>query len=386
MGSVLMVRYAEIHLKGQNRGYFLKKLLVNVRRAAREAGRPEPDVTLRDGRVYLRGVDDPDACARRVARVFGVHAVSPCVEVQKDWDAIRAAAEGMAQGRTGTFKVQARRSDKHFPMTSDDINRALGGALLDANPALRVDVVKPDWTLDVEIREQAYLRIDSLPGPGGMPAGTGGKACLLLSGGIDSPVAGYLTAKRGVSLTAVYFHAFPYTSDRAREKVEALARILSEPCGEIALYVVPFTPVQERLREAGDERYGTVLMRRMMMRIAELLARREGALALVTGESIGQVASQTLEALAVTNAVVTMPVFRPCIGMDKLEIIRVAEAIGTYETSCLPYEDCCSVFTPQHPATHPTHARAERDESGLDVAALAQAAADAAERVVIGAL
>ena len=287
----------------------------------------------------------------------------------------------MMEGLTGTFKVEARRSDKRYPMDSPQINAEVGGYILDHCQGLTVDVHHPDHVMSVEIRDEAYLYVRVIPAAGGMPVGTGGKAALLLSGGIDSPVAGYMIAKRGVELCAVHFWSFPYTSERAKEKVIDLARILSESCCSIRVHVVPFTDIQLQIHEKCPEDYTTLIMRRFMMRIAERIARQEGAEALITGESIGQVASQTMTALNMTNQVVEMPVFRPLIGFDKIDIIRYAEKIGTYETSCLPYEDCCTVFTPRHPATHPKLDKILQGENALDGERLI-AEALAAEEVV----
>ena len=282
-----------------------------------------------------------------------------------------------------TFKVFARRADKRFPMTSEMICRELGGELLEAYPNLKVDVHHPQIPLTVEIRQdKAFLYTGEIPCAGGMPVGTNGKAMLLISGGIDSPVAGYMIAKRGVQLVAVHYHSFPYTSEFAKQKVLDLAKILSEYCCGIRVYVVPFTDIQMQIHEKCPEDYTTLIMRRYMMRIAERIAQKEEAMALITGESIGQVASQTMEALITTNEVVkTMPVYRPLIGFDKIDIMEYARKIGTYETSILPYEDCCTVFTPRHPATKPKEALIQKGENQLDQEALIQAAVDSAEIV-----
>ncbi|GHU73252.1 putative tRNA sulfurtransferase [Clostridia bacterium] len=377
--ETILIRFGEVYLKGQNRPFFMNKLVGQIREAVRPWG---GSVWLADGHIYVSGADDVEACVKRIQRMFGIHSLSIAAELPKDFDAIAAYSEDTARQRSGTFKVKARRSDKRFPIDSQEMNRELGHRMLQANPALKVDVTNPDWTFNVEVRDKVYIYTDILPGAGGMPRGTNGKACLLLSGGIDSPVAGYMIAKRGVSLCAVYFDGFPYTSERAKDKVVSLAKILVESCGPIRLFAVPFTPVQEAIRENCPEPLTTVLMRRFMVRIAQRLARHEGASALITGESVGQVASQTMESLVCTDAVAAMPVFRPLIGMDKIEIIRRAEHIGTYETSILPYEDCCSIFTPKHPVTHPVLKAVETAEEPLDVAALVEAAYSAAERLL----
>ncbi|MDR1599326.1 MAG: tRNA 4-thiouridine(8) synthase ThiI [Oscillospiraceae bacterium] len=387
--ETLLIRYGEIYLKGQNRPFFMNKMLGQVREAVRPFG---AEAWLSDGHIYAgpkrREGDggtaawDARACAERVKRMFGIHSLSVATELPKDFEALAGFARETARARSGSFKVRARRSDKRFQPDSQGINREIGRMMLEANPSLRVDVNSPDWTFYVEVRDNMYVYIDSIKGAGGMPRGTNGKACLLLSGGIDSPVAGYMVAKRGVSLCAVYFDGFPYTSERAREKVVSLARILVESCGPIRLFSAPFTPVQEAIRGGCPEALTTVLMRRFMVRIAQRVARREDADALVTGESVGQVASQTMAALVCTDNVASMPVFRPLIGMDKIEIIQKAEEIGTYGTSILPYEDCCSVFTPKHPATRPGLRVVEEAERGLDVEALVEAGFRGIERLL----
>lgn len=382
MREVLLVRYGEVFLKGQNRPFFLRKLVDHVKEAVQEV---HGHVWLSDGRIYVSDCADQDEAIRRVSRVFGVHSVSPAVEMEKDsFEAICAQAAKMMEKKTGTFKVLAKRSDKQYPMDSPTIMREAGGYILDHVPHLTVDVNNPDHEITIEIRRLAYLSVDRTMAVSGMPMGTNGKACLLLSGGIDSPVAGFMIAKRGVELCCVHYHSFPYTSERAKEKVLELARILSEYCGKMRVYVVPFTEIQMQIHEKCPENFTTLIMRRYMMRIAEILARKDGAQALITGESIGQVASQTMEALGCTDEVVSMPVFRPCVGMDKSEIIERAEKIGTMETSSLPYEDCCTVFTPKHPATHPRKELVRRAEEKLDSQALIDAAIEGTEIVEVG--
>jgi len=382
MRELLLVRYGEVFLKGQNRPFFLRKLIDHVREAVAGVG---GRVWLSDGRIYVSDFSDMDECIRRVTRVFGIHSVSPAVEMDKDdFDAICAQAARMMEPLSGTFKVLARRSDKRYPLDSPAIMREAGGYILDHVPHLSVDVVNPDHEMMIEIRSHAYLSVDKILAVGGMPMGTNGKACLLLSGGIDSPVAGFMIAKRGVELCCVHYHSFPYTSERAREKVLELARELSEYCGRMRVHVVPFTEIQLQIHEKCPENFTTLIMRRYMMRIAERLAREDGAQALITGESVGQVASQTMEALGCTDEVVAMPVFRPLIGMDKSEIIERAERIGTFETSSLPYEDCCTVFTPKHPATHPRVELVRKAEEALDSQALIDAAIAGTEVVEVG--
>ena len=382
MREVLLVRYGEVFLKGQNRPFFLRKLVDHVKAAVQEV---HGHVWLREGRIYVSDYTDQDEAIRRVSRVFGVHSVSPAIEMEKDsFEAICAQAARMMEKKTGTFKVLAKRSDKQYPMDSPTIMREAGGYILEHVPHLQVDVNHPDHEITIEIRKLAYLSVDRTMAVSGMPMGTNGKACLLLSGGIDSPVAGFMIAKRGVELCCVHYHSFPYTSERAKEKVLELARILSEYCGKMRVYIVPFTEIQMQIHEKCPENFTTLIMRRYMMRIAEILARKDGAQALITGESIGQVASQTMEALGCTDEVVSMPVFRPCVGMDKSEIIERAERIGTMETSSLPYEDCCTVFTPKHPATHPRKELVRRAEEKLDSQALIDAAIEGTEIVEVG--
>lgn len=380
MRKLLMVRYGEIYLKGLNRPYFLRALVSRVREAARPFG---GKVWLHDARVFVSDMNDPEGCMERVRKVFGVHSVCPAIEMEKDdFDGICQQAELMMRPLSGTFKVESRRADKHYFLDSPQINRQVGEYVLMRNEDhLKVDVHKPEHVLSIEIRDQAYLYCQVYPAVGGMPVGTGGKAALLLSGGIDSPVAGYMIAKRGVQLVAVHYHSFPYTSEFAKQKVLDLAKILSDYCCGIKVYVVPFTEIQMQIHEKCPEDYTTLIMRRYMMRIAERIARKEECLALITGESVGQVASQTMEALATTDQVVEMPVFRPLIGFDKIDIIEYARKIGTYETSSLPYEDCCTVFTPKHPATKPKMAKILEGEGNLDQEALIAAAVDNAEIV-----
>ena len=382
MREVLLVRYGEVFLKGQNRPFFLRKLVDHVKEAVQEV---HGHVWLSEGRIYVSDYTDQDEAIRRVSRVFGVHSVSPAIEMEKDsFEAICAQAARMMEKKTGTFKVLAKRSDKRYPMDSPTIMREAGGYILEHVPHLTVDVNNPDHEITIEIRKLAYLSVDRTMAVSGMPMGTNGKACLLLSGGIDSPVAGFMIAKRGVELCCVHYHSFPYTSERAKEKVLELARILSEYCGKMRVYIVPFTEIQMQIHEKCPENFTTLIMRRYMMRIAEILAKKDGAQALITGESIGQVASQTMEALGCTDEVVSMPVFRPCVGMDKSEIIERAEKIGTMETSSLPYEDCCTVFTPKHPATHPRKELVRRAEEKLDGQALIDAAIEGTEIVEVG--
>ena len=383
MRDILLVRFGEVYLKGLNRPLFMRALVNRVRHAAAEY---HGHVWMKDGRIYVSDMTDTQACAQRVAQVFGIHSVSIAREMEKDdFEAVCRAAIEMMADKSGTFKVRASRSDKKYPYDSPQINEIVGGRVLEANPNLRVDVKNPDYTLVVEIRERATLHIGRIEGAGGMPMGTAGKACLLLSGGIDSPVAGYMIARRGVRLIAVHFHSFPYTSERARDKVIELARILSGYCGEIDLFIVPFTEMQMKIHQKCPEEMTTLIMRRQMMRIAERIAVREGAQALITGESLGQVASQTMEAIASTDDVATLSIFRPLIGFDKIDIINYAEKINTYETSSLPYEDCCTVFTPKHPLTRPKLEEVRDGEAllGEEMETMLKACVDNADKVVL---
>lgn len=376
MQDVILVRYAEIHLKGLNRPFFERTLANNIKFAL---SRMNVTVTREQGRMYVWGVQSGqiEEAARRLRNVFGIHSICIARAVDKKWADIEASAvelmgEYMENERgNASFKVFSRRSDKGFPMTSEEINRELGHALLERfNPRLCVDVRSPQIKIWVEIRERAFVFLREIPCRGGMPTGTAGRCALLLSGGIDSPVAGYMLAKRGAELSAVHFYSYPYTSERAKDKVIELTRILSAYTGTIRLHLVPFTKIQTTIYEKCPPKETTVLMRRLMMRIAQRVAEEDGALALITGEALGQVASQTLESLAVTDDAVTMPVFRPLIGMDKEEITTIAKDIGTFETSILPYEDCCTVFVPQHPVTKPRVCRLRQSEAMIDFEAM----------------
>ena len=362
--TLLLVRIGELHLKGQNRPFFLRQLLRDIETAVSSlGGKPVHS----QSRVYVTGVPD-DRLAEamtRLSRIFGIHSLSPAYACDTDFAVVKQVAIALMHEKTGTFKVDARRGDKRYPLDSPAIARELGGAILEDNPALSVDVRQPQHLLQVEIRERAYLLLDVLPGMGGMPVGTNGRAMCLLSGGIDSPVAAFRIMKRGVRVACVHFHAFPYTGERALEKTRDLARLLARYHGPVDLFEVPFADVQITLRDNAPESHLTVLMRRCMMRIAQHIARAQDCAALVTGESIGQVASQTLDCLRATDAVVEMPVFRPLIGMDKSEIIEEARAIGTLATSEQPFEDCCTLFTPRHPVTHPRLADIEASEDAV---------------------
>lgn len=368
MREVLMMRFSEIHLKGLNRPYFMRMLVERVKEAVKGVrGR----VWLSDSRVYVSDAADMEEALRRVRKVFGVHSVCRAVEMDKsDFPAILAQSVEIMRGVQGSFKVEARRSDKRYPLDSMQINREIGHYVLERLPQLTVDVIKPQSRLYIEIRDHAYLYSEPLPAVGGMPVGTNGRATVLLSGGIDSPVAAWMIAKRGVAMSAVHFQSPPYTSERARDKVLALGRILAESLCGLTVHLVPFTALQMQIHERCHPDYTTIIMRRCMMRIACRIARQERALGLVTGESIGQVASQTMHALQMTDSVSELPVYRPLIGFDKQEIVDLAIKIGTFDTSSLPYEDCCTVFTPRHPATKPKLDIILDGEAKLDMEAL----------------
>lgn len=372
MEKVVLIRYGEIHLKGHNRPFFERMLFKNIEKAVENI--PNVQVIKAQGRYYIENFDDEARVLDALTRVFGIVSISSAYKVDKDFETIVKMSEEVMGGIIAkqqnkdnlTFKVESRRSDKRYPMDSMSISREVGSRLLTKYPELTVDVHHPKITLNVEVREFAYIYHESIPSAGGMPVGTNGKAALLLSGGIDSPVAGWMIAKRGVSLTAVHFHSFPYTSDRSKEKVIDLCKLLTRYCGPIRLHVVPFTRIQQELYEKCPDSELTILMRRYMMKISERVAESEGAIALVTGESIGQVASQTMESLAVTNDAVTMPVFRPLIGFDKIDIMNIAQRIETYETSILPFEDCCTVFLPKRPVTKPQLEKIKKSEELID--------------------
>ncbi len=366
-----LIKYGEIGIKGKNRYMFEDALVRQIRYALRGVD-GQFLVHKCHGRVYVdcEGEYDYEDTVESLKRVFGIVGICPVVRVKvaeigqlrKD---VVSYMEEMYPDRSLTFKVEARRANKRYPMNSMEINCELGEAVLDAFPEMKVDVHNPDIKLNVEIREEVYIYSEIIPGPGGMPVGTNGSAMLLLSGGIDSPVAGYMIAKRGVELEATYFHAPPYTSERAKEKVVDLARLVSAYAGPIKLHVVNFTDIQLYIYEKCPHEELTIIMRRYMMRIAEHFAKKDGCLGLITGESIGQVASQTMQSLAATNAVCTLPVYRPLIGFDKRDIVDISQEINTYETSIQPFEDCCTIFVAKHPVTKPSIERIEKSELNL---------------------
>ena len=367
-----LIKYAEIAIKGKNR-YVFEDALIKQMKYALKSVEGEFDVTKTQGRVHVECLSDYDydEVVEALSRVFGITGICPVVHVPDEGfdrlaeDVIRYIDEEYPDKNT-TFKVNCRRARKNYPMDSQEVNAAMGERILDAFPQIRVDVHDPKILLTIEIRDDnIYIYSKVIPGPGGMPVGTGGKAMLLLSGGIDSPVAGYMIAKRGVRIDAVYFHAPPYTSERAKQKVVDLAKQVAKYAGPINLHVINFTDIQLEIYEKCPHDELTIIMRRYMMRIAEDIAKKNDSLALITGESLGQVASQTMQSLAATNEVCTLPVFRPLIGFDKNEIIRISEKIDTYETSILPFEDCCTIFVAKHPVTKPNINIIKRSETKL---------------------
>lgn len=389
MYSTLMARFAgEIAIKGKNRAHFEKTLIDNMRMVVKDLG---VKVVREGGRVEVKlNGADLDETVSRLKHVFGIASLSPVAEEELDMEKIKATALKVVQDalekRTAPlkFKVEARRANKLFPLESPEIVQEVGRYVLShTQGALKVDVHNPELKLIVEVREtKAYLTCDVIPGPGGLPVGTAGRVLLLLSGGIDSPVAGYLAMRRGATVEAIHFHSFPFTSERAQEKVNDLAKILAQHGGRIRLHNVYFTEIQRQIRMHCPEEYSVTIMRRIMMRIADRLSYKRKCLALVTGESLGQVASQTLESMFTINNVTTMPILRPLISMDKTEIMRIANEIGTYETSILPYEDCCTIFLPKNPKTRPRLHEAIQAEEKLDMEALIEEALEKTESIV----
>ena len=386
--EILLCKYGEIVLKGANRKYFEDMLCREMKKRAAAYG--NFDIYRAQSTIYVEPKDDfcdMDGMFASARKVFGIVTVARAAVCEKNMDAIAALAKQyVPQFLDGkrTFKVEAKRSDKAFALDSMQIAKEIGGVILGTCPRMRVDVHNPDVVVRVEIREfGAYISAGAFKGAGGMPVGTNGRGLLLLSGGIDSPVAGYMMAKRGVKIEALHFESFPYTSERAREKVLELASILAEYAGEVRVHVVSLTHIQEELVKACEEDYFTLLLRRYMMTLAERVAKYKGCHALITGESIGQVASQTMQALCVTDCAVDMPVFRPCIGMDKEEIITISRLMGAFETSIQPYEDCCTVFTPKHPKTKPELEKVLEQERRLDFDALCDEAFETLYTVTI---
>ena len=386
--EIFLLKMGEMVLKGLNRRTFEERLMGNARRRLQKYGKFR--IYSRQSITYVEPKEagcDMDEAFATLSRLFGVVGLSRAKACEKAPEAILETAKTYLHDdlmAARTFKVESKRSDKTFPLTSIQLSQYVGGELNEAFPHIQADMHHPELTVHVEVRDfAAYVHGDPAPGAGGLPVGVGGKAVSLLSGGIDSPVASWMMAKRGVALEMVHFFSYPYTSPEAKDKVLTLAQLLTPWCGRLTVHVVPFTKIQEQLRLHCPEALFTLLMRRFMMRISERVAQRVGAHGLITGESLGQVASQTMEAMAVTGQVCTLPVFRPLVGMDKEEIVRTARKIGTFETSILPYEDCCTVFTPRHPKTHPKLEEITEAEAALDIEALVEEAVQGIERVVL---
>ena len=388
MKEIFLLKLGEIVLKGQNRRAFEACLKGNIRKKVKHFGQFQ--VYLKQSTIYVEPDNDDcdlDGAWEACGTVFGIASMCRCRACDKNLNAIfNAVVEYLGDDLSTkrSFKVESKRADKQFPLNSIQISQEIGGKLAEEFPHVLVDVHNPDYVVHVEVRDfAAYVHGPAIPGAGGLPTGMGGRAAVLLSGGIDSPVAGYMIAKRGVELECVHFFSYPYTSERAKEKVLELARLMTKYCGRMTVDVVGFTQIQEAIRDNCPEEYFTLIMRRFMMRISQRIAKEHGCRALVTGENLGQVASQTMEAMNVTGAVVDMPVFMPLIGMDKEEIVTIARKIGTMETSILPYEDCCTVFTPRHPKTKPVLSEVERFEARLDVEALIEQAIENTEKITV---
>lgn len=388
MKEIILAKYGEIALKGLNKNTFEDLLIKNIKRRLKPLG--NFDYVRQQSTIYIQSADenaDLDMVMDKLATVFGVAAICKAAVLEKDFEKICSGAYEYLEDTltyARTFKVEAKRADKRFPMKSPEICMELGGRLLEKFPHLKVDVKNPEITVTVEIRDtNAYVHAVKIQGAGGLPVGSSGKAMLLVSGGIDSPVAGYMMAKRGIHISAVHFVSPPYTSERARIKVEQLCEKLTGYCGNIAFFCVPFTEIQEAIKDNCPEEYFTIIMRRIMMEIAQKLADKDDCLALITGESVGQVASQTLKAIACTDAVCRMPVFRPLIGMDKTEIVAISRKIDTFDISIQPYEDCCTVFTPKHPKTKPSVEEIENAQNAFDFSEITKKAIEETEMKLI---
>lgn len=388
MKEVILIKNGELALKGLNRRTFEDALMRNLKR------RLDPilnyNISINQSTILVEPAseeEDMEAAAEAVSKVFGIAGYSRAVAAPKDVQQILKVADKYLKddlAAVATFKVEGKRADKNFPLNSPQMCRELGGYLLKKNPHLKVDVHHPDLVVNVEIREKyAFIHGNQLKGAGGMPVGTAGKAAIMISGGIDSPVAAYMMAKRGVSLTGIHFASPPYTSDRAEQKVHELMEEVAQYAGNMKLFVVPFTEIQEHIKDDCPEDLFTIIMRRMMVRVVQQIAVEQECGALITGESLGQVASQTLDAIRCTDAVATMPIFRPVIGMDKNEIVEISRKIGTFETSIEPYEDCCTVFTPRHPRLHPAIETIEKAERALAVEELTNRAVEGVKTVFI---
>ena len=388
MKEIFLLKLGEIVLKGANKRQFEDKLRQNVRRRMRPFG--NFDVYLMQSTIYVEPMDemcDVDGAWDACSTIFGVVSLCRCRACEKDLDIIFNTIEeylGDELDIAESFKVESKRSDKRFPLTSIGVSQAIGGRLAEAHPNCRVDVHNPAYTVFVEVRDlAAYVHGPAVPGAGGLPTGVGGRAMCLLSGGIDSPVAAYMMAKRGVEIECVHFFSYPYTSELAKNKVLELARLVTRYCGRMTVNVVSFTQIQEAIRDNCPEEFFTLIMRRFMMEISQRIGQEHGCEALITGENLGQVASQTMQAMAVTGAVVDIPIFMPLVGMDKEEIVTIARKIGTMQTAILPYEDCCTVFTPKHPKTKPTLGQLIYAEKNLDREALILQAIENTEKITV---
>ncbi len=391
MFTAFLIKYAEIGVKGKNRYLFEDALVKQIKYALKKC---EGEFTVRktDGRIYVDAVSefDYDETVAALQKVFGISGICPMVYVEDEGfeklgERVVRYIDEVYPDKNKSFKIAARRARKNYPLNSMEINMEMGGILLDAYPELHVDVHKPDILLNIEIRDKIYIYSEIIPGPGGMPVGTGGKAMLLLSGGIDSPVAGWMIAKRGVKIDAVYFHAPPYTSERAKQKVVDLAKKVAAYTGPIYLHVINFTDIQLYIYDKCPHDELTIIMRRYMMRIAEMIAKQTECIGLITGESIGQVASQTMQSLVATNEVCELPVYRPLIAFDKMDIVTISEKIDTYETSILPYEDCCTIFVAKHPVTKPNVNIIRKHEKNLSekIDELVQTAMETEELIIV---
>lgn len=388
MNEIFLLKLGEIVLKGTNKRQFENKLRQNIRRRMKDYG--NFDVYIMQSTVYVEPMDedaDVDGAWEACRSIFGLVSLCRCRPCEKNLDSIYEAIEaylGDDLDCAKSFKVESKRSDKRFPLTSIGISQEIGGRLAEAHPTCIVDVHNPEYTVYVEVRDlAAYVHGPAVSGAGGLPTGVGGRAMCLLSGGIDSPVAAYMMAKRGVEVECVHFFSYPYTSQLAKDKVMELARLVTKYCGRMTVNIVSFTQIQEAIRDNCPEEFFTLIMRRFMMEISQRIAKDDGCGALITGENLGQVASQTMEAMAVTGAVVDIPIFMPLVGMDKEEIVTISRKIGTFETSVLPYEDCCTVFTPKHPKTKPTLGQLINAEKNLDREALIQQALASVEKIAV---
>jgi len=369
--KVISVSLGEVALKGLNRGYFERKLVKQIKNATKDLGAPK--IYKNQGKIYLEAEEIYfDQIISKLKKIFGIVYISPCIKVEKDIEsieqgAINAFKEVLEQKDIKTFKVKTKRVDKDYPIKSPDVSRRIGAIILDNFPNVKVDVHNPEVYLYIDIKDSCYIYIERIKAYGGLPIGTNGEGLLLLSGGIDSPVAGFMMAKRGVKLNALHFHSYPFTSERAEEKVKNLASIMARYCGNIPFYSINILNIQKEINKKCPEDEMTILSRRFMMRIAEKIAKDKNINALITGENLGQVASQTIQGIQVINSSVEMPILRPLIGFDKVQIIDISKEIETYETSILPYEDCCTVFLPKHPVTKPKLEDIEESEKNLDI-------------------